>query len=127
MRRSEEERRQREREERSRRRPADGWRYEDDRPPRSRGAYDDDGWEDVRSEIRGNFADDFSPGYREGESWEDRPHVPEDDWVEADRPGHAAAPRRHLPLIQPNLAAMHAVLRAVQSVLVKLGRIEQRF
>ena len=94
MRRSEEERRQREREERSRRRPADGWRYEDDRPPRSRGAYDDDGWEDVRSEIRGNFADDFSPGYREGESWEDRPHVPEDDWVEADRPGHAAAPRR---------------------------------
>ena len=94
MRRSEEERRQRAREERSRRRPADGWRYEDDRPSRARGAYDDDGWEDVRAEIRGNFADDFSPGYREGEDWDDRPHVPEDDWVEDERHGRPAAPRR---------------------------------
>ena len=91
MKRSEEERRQRQREERSRRRPSDGWRYdEDDRRPR--GAYEEDGWEDVRAEIRGSFADDFSPGYREGESWEDRPHIPEDD-----RPrtaDTAARPRR---------------------------------
>ena len=93
MKRSEEERRQRQREERSRRRPSDGWRYdEDDRRPR--GAYEEDGWEDVRAEIRGSFADDFSPGYREGESWEDRPHIPEDDRPQDGRHGRAAAPRR---------------------------------
>ena len=39
---------------------------------------------------------------------------------------HATAPHSHRLLIQPNLAAMHAILRAVQRVLVQLGRIEQR-